>query len=136
MVRVRLIEKIWYFKDVFKDCDCKFTQSISGTHIFITQSLFNQPFFSQLQVIVFKLCPLLFGEKICGSKFCQIIRRLLLFAYDETVTIPSRLIFTFAIFTLHICNMLLVQKEELFIKSPRLQISHAQNNKLKGRSFF
>ena len=58
------------------------------------------------------------------------------FAYDETVTTPSRLIFTFAIFALHICNILMVQKEELFIKSPKLQINHAYNNKLKSRSFY
>ena len=32
------------FKDVFKDCCRKFTQSISGTHIFITKSLFNECF--------------------------------------------------------------------------------------------
>ena len=57
------------------------------------------------------------------------------FAYDETVTTPSRLIFTFAIFALHICNILMVQKEELFIKSPKLQINHAYNNKLKSRIF-
>ena len=89
---------------------------------------------SQFQVVVFKLCSLLFGEKICGSKFWQIFRRLS-FAYDETVTFPSRLIFAFAIFALHISNMLMVQKEELFIKSPKLQINHAHNNKLKSRSF-
>ena len=57
------------------------------------------------------------------------------FPYDETVTIPSRLIFDFAIFELHISNMLMVQKEELFIKSPKLQINHAHNNKLKSRRF-
>ena len=30
------------FKDVFKDCDRKFTQPLSRAHIFITQSLFNE----------------------------------------------------------------------------------------------
>ena len=90
---------------------------------------------SQLQVIVYKLCSLLFGEKICGSKFWQIILGLLFFAYDETVNILSRLIFAFAIFALHIRNMLLVRKAELFIKSPKLQINHAHNNKLKSKSF-
>ena len=59
---------------------------------------------SQLQVVGSKLCSLLFGEKICGSKFWQIFRRLS-FAYDKTVTIPSRLIFAFAIFALHISNI-------------------------------
>ena len=59
----------------------------------------------------------------------------LFFAYDETVTIPSRLIFAFAMFALHISNMLIVWKEELFIKSPKLQINHAHDNKLKSRSF-
>ena len=88
---------------------------------------------SQLQVLVSKLYSLHFSEKICGSKFWQIFRGHL-FAYDETVTIPSRLIFTFAIFALHIYT-LIVQKEELFIKSPKLQINHTHNNKLKSRSF-
>ena len=91
---------------------------------------------SQLQVIVSKLCSLLFGEKICGSKFWEIIRGFsVFFAYDETVTIPSRFIFTFAIFALHTCNMLMERKEELFITLPKLQINHARNNKLKSRSF-
>ena len=57
------------------------------------------------------------------------------FAYDETVTIVNRPIFAFAIFALHISNMLMVQKEQLFIKSPKLQISHPHYNKLKSRSF-
>ena len=36
------IDKYEPFKEVFKDCDRKFTQSISGTHVFITQSLCNE----------------------------------------------------------------------------------------------
>ena len=88
----------------------------------------------QLQVIVSKFYSLLFEEKICQSKFWQIFRGLF-FAYYKTATIPSRLIFAFAIFALYIFNMLMVQKEELFIKSPKLQIYDAHNNKLKSRSF-
>ena len=43
----RELLKIWLtkyepFKGVFKDCDRKFTQSISRTHIFIIQILFNE----------------------------------------------------------------------------------------------
>ena len=60
--------------------------------------------------------------------------RTFFFAYDETVTIPSRLILAFDIFALHISNMLIVQKDELFIKSPKLQVM-VYNNKLKSRSF-
>ena len=56
---------------------------------------------SQLHVIVSKLCSLPFKEKICRSKFWLIIR-VLFFAYDENVTIPSRLTFAFAIFAVHI----------------------------------
>ena len=57
------------------------------------------------------------------------------FPYDETVTITSRLIFAFAIFALHISNILMVQNEELFIKSPKLQLNHAHCSKIKSRSF-
>ena len=89
---------------------------------------------AQLQVIVSKLYLLLSGEKHCGAKFWQIFPGYFLFTYDETVTIPSRLIFAFAIFELYISNMLIVKKGKLFIKSPKLQINHF-NNKLKSRSF-
>ena len=88
----------------------------------------------QLQVIVSKLYSLLFVEKICGSKFWQIFRGIF-FTYDEAVTIASRLIFAFAIFALHISNILMVQNEELFIKSPKLQLNHAHSSKIKSRSF-
>ena len=67
------------FKNVFKDCDCKFTHSKSRAHIFITQNLFNE----HLSVAGYKL-P--FGDKICGSKFWQIFWGFVL-AYDETVTV-------------------------------------------------
>ena len=67
---------------------------------------------SQLQVIVSKLY---FSEKKFAdpsfNKYCVDVSS----AYDETVTMPSRLIFAFVIFTLHISNMLMVQKEKLFI---------------------
>ena len=57
------------------------------------------------------------------------------FAYDETVTIASQPILAFATFAWHVSNMLTVQKEQLFIKSPKLQISHPHYHKLKSRSF-
>ena len=101
------------FKDVFKDCDRKFTQSQSRAHIFITQNLFNE----RLSVAGYKL-P--FGDKIRGSKFWQIFRGFIL-AYDETATILSQLIFAFAKTVLLISNVLMMRKEELFIKSPKLQ---------------
>ena len=84
------------FKDNFKDCDSKFTQAQSRAHIFITQNLFNERF----SVAGYKL-P--FGEKICGSKFRQLFRGYF-FAYDETVTILSPLIFAFAKSVLLISN--------------------------------
>ena len=101
------------FKDVFKDCEPKFTGPQSRAHIFIPQNLFNE----RLSVAGYKL-P--FGDKICGSKFLQIFRGFIL-AYDETVTILNRLIFGLAKSVLLISNVLMVRKEELFIKSPKLQ---------------
>ena len=89
---------------------------------------------SQLQVIVSKLYSLLFGAKICGSKFWQIFCGYF-FAYHEAVTIPSRLIFAFAIFALHTSTILMVQKEELSTKSSELLKKHAHDNKLKSRGF-
>ena len=59
-------------------------------------------------------------DNICGSKFWQILRGFI-FAYAETVTISSRLIFPFAISVLDLSNVLMVRKEELFIKLPKLQ---------------
>ena len=59
-------------------------------------------------------------SKICGSKFSQIFPGFI-FAYDVIVTILSRLIFAFAISVLLTFNVLMVRKEELFIKSPKLQ---------------
>ena len=44
-----------------------------------------------------------------------------IFAYDQTVTISSRLIFAFAIFALFISTVLMVWKEELFMISPKFQ---------------
>ena len=114
------------FKDAFKDCDCKLTQSISRTHIFITQSLFDE----RLSVAGYSLQLLLITFRRKTLRF-----QVFFFAYDETVTIPSRLNFDFAIFALHISTMLIVQKEEQFIKSPKFQTNHAHNNKLKSRSF-
>ena len=114
------------FKDVFKDYDRKFTQSISRTCIFITQRLFNERFLVGGYSLQTSL--------ICGSKFWQIFYGYF-FPYDETLTIPSQLIFAFALLILLICNMLMVQKEELLIKSPKLEVNHAHNDKLKSRSF-
>ena len=54
------------------------------------------------------------------NKFWQIFCGYI-FAYDETVTILSRLIFAFARSVLLISNVLMARKEELFIKSPKLQ---------------
>ena len=79
----------------------------------IRQNLFNE----RLSVVRHKL-P--FGDKICGSKFWQILRGFIL-AYDETVTILSQLIFAFAKSVLLISNVLMVRKKLLFIKSPKLQ---------------
>ena len=50
----------------------------------------------------------------------QILRGFIL-AYDETVTILSRPIFVFAKSVLLISKVLMVRKEELFIKPPKLQ---------------
>ena len=75
-----------------------FTQPQSRAHIFITQNLFNE----LISVAGYKL-P--FGDKICGSKFWQIFRGFIL-AYDQTVTILSRLIFAFAESVLLISRML------------------------------
>ena len=100
-----------------------FTQPQSRAYIFITQNLFNE----RLSVASYKL-P--FGDKTCGSKFWKIFRGFIL-AYDQTVTILSRLTFVFAESVLLISNVLMVRKEELFIKS----INHVHNNKLKTRSF-
>ena len=88
----------------------------------------------QLQVIVSKLYSLLFGEKFVDPSFGKYFVDFF-FPYDETVTIASRLIFAFAIFALHISNILMVQNEELFIKSPKLQLNHAHCSKIKSRSF-
>ena len=67
------------FKDVFKDCNSKFTLSISRTHIFITQSLFNE----RLSVAGYSLQTLLitFGEK---KLRIQVLANFLrtFFAYD------------------------------------------------------
>ena len=61
---------------------------------------------SQLQVIASKLYSLLFGEKICGSKFWQIFRGIL-------ANIPSRLIFGFAyLHYIYLISILMVQKED------------------------
>ena len=68
-------------KDAFKDCDRKFTQPQITAHIFITQNLFDE----RPSVAGYKL---LFGDKICGPKFWQILCEFIL-AYDETVTILS-----------------------------------------------
>ena len=122
------------FKDVFKDCDCKLTQSISRTHIFITQSLFDE----RLSVAGYSLQLLLITFRRKTLRIQVLVNfpwTFFFFAYDETVTIPSRLNFDFALFALHISNMLIVQKEEQFIKSPKFQTNHAHNNKLKSRSF-
>ena len=51
---------------------------------------------SQLSVIGLKTYKLLFRDKICGSKFWEILRGFI-FVYAETVTISSRFIFAFAI---------------------------------------
>ena len=52
--------------------------------------------------------------------FWEIFRGFI-FAYDETVTILIRLIFAFAKSVLLTSNVLMVWKEELYIKSPKLQ---------------
>ena len=105
--------KIWLtkydsFKDVFKDCNCIFTQTTSRAHIFITQSLFNE----RLSVTGYSLQTLLitFWRKICGSKFWQIFCGIFLLLMMK-LTIPSQLIFAFVIFTLHICNVLWCRKK-------------------------
>ena len=99
--------------------DVQFAQSISGTHVFITQSHFNE----RLSVAGSSHQTLLiaFRRKNLRIQVSANILWTFFFAYDETVTIPSRLIFAFAIFALHISNMLMVQKEELSIKSPKLR---------------
>ena len=110
------------FKDVFKDCDHKFTQPLSRTHIFMTQSIFNkrrsvagyrpQNFTNYLSEIKLRIQFLANFPWIFFS----------FFAYDETVTTSSRIIFAFTIFVLFIFNVLMVRKEELFIEeSPKLQ---------------
>ena len=83
-------------------------------HIFASHKTF---FNESLSVADYKL-P--FGDKICDSKFWQIFRGFIL-AYDETVTILSRFISTFFTSVLLIFNVLMVQNEELFIKSLKLQ---------------
>ena len=116
------------FKDVFKECDRKFTQSISRTHIFITQSLFNER--RSVADYSFQTLLITFWGK---NLWIQVLANFPLdsfFTYDETVTIPSR-----PIFELYISNMLIVKKEEALIKLPKLQLNHAHNNKLKGRIF-
>ena len=57
---------------------------------------------------------------IFGSQLWQMFRGFIL-AYDETITILRRLIFAFAKSVSLISNVLMVQKEELFIKLPKLQ---------------
>ena len=120
------------FKDVFKDRNRKFTLSISRTYIFITQSLFNE----RLSVAGYTLQTLLttFQRKDLRIQVSANIPWII-FCLWWNCNYSERLIFVFAIFALHISNMLMVQKEELFIKSPKLQINHAHNNKLKSRSF-
>ena len=77
-----------------------------------------------------------FGDKICGSTFWQIFRRII-FAYDETTSILSRVIFAFATSVLIISNVLFNRTErKLFIKLPKLKyVVYIHNNKLKSRSF-
>ena len=70
----------------------------SGAHVFITQNFFNE----RLSVAGYKF-P--FGDKICRSKIWQIFRGFIL-AYDQTVTILSRLIFAFAESVILISRML------------------------------
>ena len=100
------------FKDVLRFATAN-SPNHKVEHIFITQKLFNE----RLSFARYK-SP--FGDKIFGSKFWQIFRGFIL-AYDETVTILSRLIFAFATSVLFISNVLMVRKEVLIIKSPKLQ---------------
>ena len=78
---------------------------------------------SQSQVIGLKTLQITFRKKKkCGSKFWQIFCEFFfIFAYDQTVTISSRLIFAFAIFALFNSTVLMVWKEELFMISPKFQ---------------
>ena len=75
------------FKDVLRFATAN-SPNHKVEHIFITQKLFNE----RLSFARYK-SP--FGDKIFGSKFWQIFRGFIL-AYNETVTILSRLIFAFA----------------------------------------
>ena len=75
---------------------------------------------SQLPFLGLKIFQIKFGDKICGSKFWEIFRGFI-FAYNETVAILNQIIFDFAIFVLHIFDVLMVCKEQFFIKSPNLQ---------------
>ena len=82
----------------------------------ITQNLFNE---RQLQVTNY-LSEIKFADLSFG-KFCMDLHEILQNLHDETVTILSRLIFAFAKSVLLISNVLMVRKEVLFIKSPKLQ---------------
>ena len=101
------------FKDAFENCDRKFTQPQGRAHIFIAQNIFSK----RLSVAGYKL-P--FGDKICGSKFWQIFRGFIL-AYDDNCNYFESTHFRFCQICILISNVLMVRKEELFTKSPKLQ---------------
>ena len=63
-----------------------------------------------------------FGDKICGSTFWQIFRWII-FAYDEAISILSRVIFAFAKSVLIISNVLFNRAERrTFYKITKTQI--------------
>ena len=70
----------------------------ANSHVFITQSLFNE----NLSVTGYSLQTLLITFRRKNLRI-QVL-----------ANIPGRLIFAFATFVLHISNMLMVQKVDLF----------------------
>ena len=128
-------KKVNCYKQLFQGSFCDFTKyDFFQRYLFKT---FNHKFFLQISEHIQKIflddlsASDYMWENICGSNFRQIFRGLF-FCLWWNWNYPSRFIFAFA---LRISNMLIVQKEELFIKSPNLQVNHAHNNKLKSRSF-